>query len=262
VPLVAVTAFAAGEVLQPLFLVLAGVGAGLTGSVAGLASLVSYPALLALGLPPVVANVTNTVALVGSTAGSVGGSRTELVGRARTLVPLAAVGVLGGSAGAVLLLRTPSAAFEVAVPFLVAVGSTAMLLRGRVVERSAAGLDPRVRRFTLFGVAAIGVYSGYFGAGAGVLLLALLLHTSGEALPVANAAKNVVLGAANGTAAVGFALFGPVRWSAALPLALGSVLGGLAGPAVVRRVSAARLRVVIGLAGLGLAVKLAFDAFG
>jgi uncharacterized membrane protein YfcA len=105
------------------------------------------------------------------------------------------------------------------------------------------------------------VYGGYFGAGAGVMLLALLLHSTDEDLPRANAMKNVVLGLANGVASVAFMLFGPVRWSAVVPLGLGLFAGGRLGPAIVRRAPADRLRVLIALAGVGLAVKLGYDAY-
>ncbi len=114
-----------------LLLALAGVGGGLTGSVAGLASLVSYPALLAAGLTPVAANVTNTVAIVASSIGSAAGSGPELRGQGLRLRRLAAVSAAGGAVGAALLLLTPSAAFERLVPWLIGTGSVAVLLRAR-----------------------------------------------------------------------------------------------------------------------------------
>src|SRR3954468_22795718 len=180
---------------EVLALVVAGVAGGLVGSIAGLASIVTYPTLLAIGLPPVTANVTNSVALVFSTAGSVSASRPELRGHARAVRPLAVSAVVGGTAGGILLLVTPPDAFEFVVPWLVAVGSVSMLARRRLVEVAVDG--GRRRRFLLPGVALIGVYGGYFGAGAGVMLLALLLHSTDDDLPRANAVKNVVLGVAN-----------------------------------------------------------------
>jgi uncharacterized membrane protein YfcA len=249
-------------VLRWVALVVAGVGAGLTGSVAGLASLVSYPALLAVGLPAVEANVTNTVALVASTVGSVGGSRRELAGRVRPALRLAAAGLVGGGIGSALLLVTPPGVFERIVPFLVALGAVGMLVRGRLHDRGDGDAAGAPAGWTVVAaVGGIGVYSGYFGAGAGVMLLALLLHVTGARLPVANALKNVLLGVANSTAACAFAVFGPVRWTTALPLALGLVVGGATGPVVVRRVPADRLRRAIGLAGLGLALALAVDVY-
>jgi uncharacterized membrane protein YfcA len=239
--------------------VCAGVGAGLTGSIAGLASLISYPALLAVGLGPIAANVTNTTALVFSTLGSVLGSRPELEGQAERLRPLALAGVLGGAAGAGLLLLTPSDTFERIAPWLIGVASLAILVRPRVhPEHSHPGTGPGLAA----GVFAIAIYGGYFGAAAGVMVLALMLVATGESLARSNAFKNVVLGVANAAAAVGFAVLGPVHWDAAAPLALGLFAGARLGPIVVRRSNATVLRTLIGLAGLALAVKLAFDAYG
>ena len=241
------------------FLVLAGVGGGLSGSVAGLASLVSYPALLSVGLPPVTANITNTVALVFSSTGSIWGSRPDLVGQRARVRQLALAGVLGGAAGAALLLLTPADSFERTVPWLIGIASLAILARRRLVDAAASAADHRVGPGVVLGVGAVGVYGGYFGAGAGVMLLALLLFATGDPLPRCNAVKNVVLGLANGVAAVAFVLFGDVRWSVVPPLGLGLLIGGRLGPIVVRRSNPGVVRVVIAVAGVGLAVKLHLD---
>jgi uncharacterized protein len=252
------------SVVEWLLLVLAGVGAGLTGSIAGLASLVSYPALLATGLPPVTANVTNTVALVLTSVGSVSASRPELAGQGRRLVPLAVAGVLGGAAGAALLLVTPAEAFERLVPVLIGAAALAILLQRPPRELAAEGRrahGPRDPWWLVAATGAVAVYGGYFGAAAGVLLLALVLLGTGEGLPRSNAVKNVVLGSANAVAALGFVLLSPVAWGAALPLALGCLVGGRLGPRVVRRVPQTALRRLIALAGLALAAVLAVDAY-
>jgi uncharacterized membrane protein YfcA len=107
----------------------------------------------------------------------------------------------------------------------------------------------------------IGVYGGYFGAAAGVLFLALLLAATHDTLPRSNALKNAVLGIANATAAIGFCVFGDVRWAAVLPLAAGLFAGARIGPIVVRRTDGTALRRIIGLAAIGLAIKLALDAY-
>lgn len=247
--------------MQAALLVLAGIAAGLTGSVAGLASLVSYPAVLATGLGPVTANVTNTVALVCSSVGSVSASRPELVGQGRLLRRLAAAAIVGGIAGAVLLLVTPADSFEKIVPFLIAGASVAILVRRQLVDAAEHDHTRPGRAATTVGVGLVGIYGGYFGAGAGVMLLALLLWTTGESLPRANAAKNLLLGVANAIAAVVFTVVGDVRWSVVLPLGAGLLVGGRLGPVVVRRADPTGLRVVIAVAGLGLAVKLGVDAF-
>lgn len=256
------------SVLEFLFLVVAGIGAGLTGSIAGLASLISYPALLATGVPALTANVTNTVALVLSSVGSVSASRPELRGQRHRLLRLGVAAVLGGATGAALLLLTPSGAFEKIVPLLIAAASAAMLvqrpprdLAAAAAKAEAAGrkhADPWWLPVITF---AIGIYGGYFGAAAGVLMLATYLIATGEGLPRSNALKNVVLGLANAVAAVGYIVLSSIAWSAGIPLALGLFVGGLLGPRVVRRAPQTLLRRIIAVAGIGLAIKLGIDAY-
>jgi uncharacterized membrane protein YfcA len=251
---------------EGVLLLVAGIAGGLSGSIAGLASLTTYPALLAVGLPPVTANVTNTVALVFSSIGSVSASRPELTGQARRLRPLALAGATGAIVGAALLLVTPGEAFELVVPWLIGLASVAILVRRPLIEVAVADahvavVDHGVPRNLLIGVGVIGIYAGYFGAGAGVMLLALFLFMTGEVVARANAAKNLVLGVSNGIAAVGLAIFGDVRWPYAAPLALGLLIGGRLGPVVVRRLPDGPLRIGIALAGIGLALKLGYDAY-
>ncbi|MGI8664750.1 MAG: sulfite exporter TauE/SafE family protein [Jatrophihabitans sp.] len=239
-------------------LLLAGVGAGLAGVVTGLASVISYPALLAAGLAPVTANVTNTVALVFSGIGCTIGSQPELRGQARRVRVLCVAGVLGGAVGAVLLLATPSSAFALVVPWLIGLASLCVL-----IPRPTAHPEPgtRDRNAVVFSVFLISIYGGYFGAAAGVVLLALLLAATAETLPQSNAVKNVVLFGANVIAALGFVIFGDVHWSAVLPLAIGFFLGGWLGPRLVRRLPSGPLRVAIALAGVAIAIRLAVQAY-
>jgi uncharacterized membrane protein YfcA len=243
--------------LELLLLVIAGLGGGLAGSITGLASLFSYPALLAVGLGPIAANVTNTVALVGVGAGAALGSRDELEGQAVRFRELAVAAVLGGSTGAGLLLLTPSDTFERIAPWLIGAASLTILLRPRVRSGTHRDGGPVL----IGGVFLIGIYGGYFGAAAGVMLLALLLIAGDETLARSNALKNVVLGMANLVAAIGFSLLGPVHWGAAVPLALGLFAGGRLGPIVVRHSNPDVLRTVIGVAGIALAIKLGVDAY-
>jgi uncharacterized membrane protein YfcA len=253
---------------ETAWLLLAGVGAGLAGSVAGLASLASYPALLAAGLPPVAANVTNTVALFGVTGGTIAGSQRELRGQRRRVLRLCALAVVGGSTGAALLLLTPASAFVAVVPWLVALGSTLLLMRDRIrgwAARGSAvpdGRDERRRRtFWAAAVLLVSVYGGYFGAGVGILALAVLALERSEPLAVTNAVKNVATGAANGAAALAYLCFAPVDWQAALALGSGAIVGGAAGPAIVRIAPEAPLRWLVGAAGLALSARLAWSAY-
>lgn len=244
--------------LSALLLLVAGFGAGLAGTVVGLASLVSYPALLGVGLPPVTANVTNTVALTASGVGSTLGSRLELRGQLHLVRRVALAAVLGGIVGAVLLLRTPAGAFEQIVPWLIAAASLAILFQPWL-RRLHGERDPRTLTLVIF---LISIYGGYFGAAAGVLMLAALLAMTTEPLPRANAVKNVCLGLANAVAAVAFILFGPVTWAAVLPLAAGCLAGSRLGPVVVRHAPGGPLRLAIAFLGFLLAARLAQQAYG
>jgi hypothetical protein len=252
-------------VLEFCLLVLAGVGAGFTGSIAGLASLISYPALLAAGIPPVTANVTNTVALVLNSVGSVSASRPELHRQGARLRRLVVAAVLGGATGMALLLLTPSTAFERIVPWLIGGASLLLLVQkppGELAADAATHPHPEGDPWWLpIGTFAVAIYGGYFGAAAGVMMLAMYLFGTGERLPVANALKNVVLGAANATAAVGYVFLTSIAWSAALPLAIGLFLGGRLGPGVVRVTPQTLLRRLIAVAGIALAVRLGITAY-
>ena len=249
----------AGSVSEVGWLLAAGVLAGVVSVVASLASLISYPALLAVGLPPLAANVTNTAALVFVGLGSSAGSRAELTGQGRRLLRLCLLNAAGGGAGAALLLLTPASAFEVLVPWLVA-GASMVLLAGPRLHRDAPG-GREDSSWLLAGVFGVAVYTGYFGAAGGVLVLAVLTALLDEPLVRTIAMKNVVSSVANAVAAVAFAFFGPVDWSAAAPLAVGFLVGGWIGPAVVRRLPSDALRVFISLCGLGVAVKLGIDTY-
>lgn len=237
-------------------LILAGFGAGLIGYITGLASVVSYPALLAVGLPPVAANVTNTVALVAVGVGSTAQSgRALLDGDRRRLIVGCVVSLIFGAVGAYLLLASPPGAFEAVVPYLVAIAAIALLAQP-ILRRWATKHEDRPWQFVV-GLALISVYGGYFGAGAGIMTLALLLVVTSEPLWRAALSKSLFLGIANAVAAIGFMLFGPVNWWAALAMGIGCLVGGWCGPPVVKRLPAEPLRIVVGIGGLALAAWLA-----
>ncbi|MBB3093973.1 hypothetical protein FHR83_001622 [Actinoplanes campanulatus] len=237
-------------------LVAGGIGSGLTGSMAGLASLISYPTLLAVGLPPIAANVTNSVGLLASGAGSAAGSRMELRGQGPRILRQSLFALLGGAAGALLLMNTTSSVFERIVPVLIALAALVLLARDRL-----RGWYTRLARPPLgLAVFLIGVYGGYFGAAAGVLMLAVMSMSVVEPLAVSNAVKSVVLCASNAAAAILYAVIAPVHWTAALLLGAGCLIGSWIGPSLVRRTPERPLRVVIALAALGLAAYLWHDA--
>ncbi len=242
--------------LQALALAGAGLAAGTASAMAGGASIITFPVLLAMGVPPLTANVTNTVGLTPIVFGTALGALPELRGQRARLAALGGPALVGAFAGAILLLTTPVAVFEAIVPALIAISCILMLLQPRLVRHTLRG--DRGRRWvaqasTFF----VGLYTGYFGAASGVLFLALVGLVSVASLHELNAAKNVLVGAANVVATVIFAFAAPVRWPMALALAAGSVLGGGIGARLVRRVPAPHLRAGIAVVGLVVAVRLA-----
>jgi hypothetical protein len=243
-----------------LILLATGTAAGIASTVFSLASLVSYPVLLALGLPPLTANVTNTVSLVLTGAGSTIGSGPELTGQGPRVRRFGLVTALGGATGAAILLLSPARDFELVVPVLVGAAAVLLLIQPRVKSLSARSGGERSIPLTI-ALFLAAVYVGYFGAGGGVLLLAVLGMMVDEALTRLNALKNVVSGLANFVATLGFVVFAPVRWLIAAPLAAGFLIGGWTGPKLVRRMPPEGLRVVVVLAGLGLAIRLGWTAY-
>ncbi|MGH2690807.1 MAG: sulfite exporter TauE/SafE family protein, partial [Actinomycetota bacterium] len=215
-----------------LLLLAAGIAAGAVNAVVGSGTLITFPVLLSLGFPPVVANVSNTVGLVAGALSGAYGYREELRGQGGRLVRLATASLLGGLTGAVLLLVLPASAFDAIVPALIALACVLVLvqpwLTRRLREREGVRA-PHGGPLLFLGVYGAGVYGGYFGAAQGVLLIALLGICLDEGLQRVNAAKNVLAGVVNGVAAVLFVVLADVAWVPALLLAAGALAGGQLG---------------------------------
>lgn len=234
----------------------AGAAAGIVGSAGGTASLISYPALLAAGIPPLPANITNSVAFMAAWPGSALGSRPELRGQGPWLRRWAPLAAAGSAAGAALLLATPAKTFDRVVPFLLAFAALALLLQPQAAAW-LAGRRAGSSRFLLpGGLIAVSAYDGYWGAGAGIMTLALLLITREQHLGRSNALKNMLLGVADVTCCVVFIVFWPVDWTAAAPMAAGTLVGSMIGPSLTRHIPGRVLRITAALAGLGLAICL------
>jgi uncharacterized membrane protein YfcA len=251
------------DLLHIVLLVAAGFAAGAVNAIAGGGSLITFPTLIAAGVPTVDANVTNSVSVFPGYVSSVFGSRADLVGqgrRVRAILPTSVLGTIGGCA---LLLLTPARAFEVVVPFLV-LGAAATLafqerLRGLVGHPRA--LSPRRAAVTLQGVVFAGaVYGGYFGAALGVMYVASLALILDEPLRRINALKNVLSAAVGFVTVVVFAIFASVHWGAALTLAPATILGGYAGARLARRLPARVLRYLIVTFGTVIGLILLYRA--
>lgn len=246
--------------LEGLAVFVAGIAAGTINTVVGSGTLVTFPTLLAVGYPPVLANVSNTVGLVpGSLSGAIG-YREELRGQGQRLLRLGTASLLGGIVGATLLLRLPASAFDAIVPVLIAVGCVLVVAQPWISAHVRPPADAPAHGSVLVWVlvAATGVYGGYFGAAQGVLLIAVLGVGVNETLQRVNAAKNVLALLVNGVAALVFLAVSEVSWQAVGLIAAGSVIGGQLGAGVGRRLPAPALRAVVALIGVSAIVDLVF----
>ena len=242
----------------------AGMGAGLINTVVGSGTLITFPTLLAFGVPPVVANVSNNIGLVPGSASGVLATRSGLVGQRRRVIRLAIASLIGGSIGAISLITLPSSAFDAIVPILIAIGCILVIVQPRLSKVVAA----RRERLGTSGSAAdtslviwvavliTGIYGGYFGAAQGVLLLGVLGIGLAESLPRINAVKNVLAGVVNGIAAVIFILVAHVDWSVVVAIAIGSVIGAQIGGKVGRKLPPIVYRIVIVVVGVIAIVNL------
>ncbi|MGO8873948.1 MAG: sulfite exporter TauE/SafE family protein [Acidimicrobiales bacterium] len=247
--------------LDALAIFAAGLAAGTVNVIVGSGSLITFPTLLALGYPPVLANVSNTVGLVpGSVSGAVA-YRRELEGQGRRILRLGTASVLGGLSGAALLLALPSSVFKAVVPVLIAVAALLMAVQPRVSAWLERRGDRHVHGGTglLVGVFLTGVYGGYFGAAQGIILVALLATFIDDDLQRLNGTKNVLALLVNAVAGLFFIASTHVSWSAAGLIAAGSIVGGQIGGRYARRLPAQILRGVIVVVAFGVAVGLAVE---
>jgi uncharacterized protein len=247
--------------LDALAIFAAGLAAGTVNVIVGSGSLITFPILLALGYPPVLANVSNTVGLVpGSVSGAVA-YRRELAGQRSRLLRLGAASLSGGLVGAILLLSLPGDVFKAAVPVLIAIAALLMAIQPRMSARLAEREGGRMHGGVglIIGVFLTGIYGGYFGAAQGVILIALLAIFIDDDLQRLNGTKNVLALIVNGVAGVFFILSTHISWSVAGLIAVGSIIGGQVGGRYGRRLPAAILRSVIVVVGLGVAIGLAIE---
>jgi uncharacterized membrane protein YfcA len=247
--------------LHALAIFAAGVCAGTINTVVGSGTLITFPVLLGFGYPPVVANVSNTVGLVPGSASGAWGYRQELAGQRSRVLPLAAASVTGGLAGAALLLSLPASAFEAIVPVFIAIALVLIVFQPRI-SRALAVHRPQHRRqgragpMTTAGVGLGGVYGGYFGAAQGILNLAVLSLGIDDDLQRLNALKVVLTGLVNLVSGIVFIFAAHVAWGAAGLIAAGSVLGGVLGARVGRRLPPPVLRAVVVAVGIFAIVHL------
>jgi hypothetical protein len=246
-------------VWEAIAIAIAGVGAGMINTVVGSGTLITFPVLLACGYAPVTANVSNTIGLVpGAVSGSIG-YRRELAGQRGRVLRFGAMSVLGGVTGAVLLLVLPASAFKDVVPLFIALALVLTVLQPRLNRRLAGHVAARSRRaivLTPLAVYITGVYGGYFGAGQGILLLAIFGVMLPQSLHRSNALKNVLAGTVNGVAGVYFIFAAHVDWGPAAIIAVTSVIGAQIGARYGRRLHPDALRALIVVVGIAAILDL------
>jgi hypothetical protein len=246
-------------VWQALLVFVAGIAAGTINTVVGSGTLITFPVLLSVGLSPVTANVSNTLGLAPGSAVGAWGYRAELRGQRSRVLRLGTASLLGGIAGAVLLLTLPAGAFKAIVPVLIGLALVLVVFGPRLTAVVTSGQHRPSERVTpalWLTTFAAGIYGGYFGAAQGVLLMGLFGVLLAESLQRQNALKNVLAGLVNAVAAIVFVATAHMDWAAAGLVAGGSILGALLGARIGRRLSPALLRAVIVAVGIAAIVKL------
>ncbi len=238
------------------------VAVGLLGAainaLAGGGTLLTFPVLLAIGYPALVANVSNTIGLLPGYAGGSLSYRRELAGQGRRVAVLGVAGGIGALIGSLLLTRTSPSAFRAVIPWLILFACVLLAIQPLIarwlatVRQGPATVGPLL----VVGDTAGGVYGAFFGAGLGVLLLAVLGVFLTDLLQRLNALKGVISLVVNGVAAVCFAIAAPVAWPVVAAMAPAAFVGGLAGAALARRVPPTPLRIAVVLLGLAVAVRL------
>jgi len=251
-------------VVDELIIVVAGLWAGAINVLVGSGALVTFPTLLFLGYPPLVANVSNNIGVVAGGFSGIHGYRRELRPNKPFLLRLVPASVLGGLTGAILLFVLPSESFETIVPVLVGVG-VVMVIVGPAVQRRTRNRPTSeghhdISIWLQAGIFLIGVYGGYFGAAQGILMTGLMGLFLAENLQRITAIKNVLATAVNLTAALAFIVFARhyIDWKVVGLIALGSVVGAQLGARYGRRLPPAALRALIVVIGLAAIVKLVF----
>jgi uncharacterized membrane protein YfcA len=245
--------------LEVIAVIAAGFGAGAVNAVIGSGTLITFPVLLAIGYPPVVANVSNNIGIVPGAVSSAWAYREELRGSRPRLKRYAPATASGAVVGAILLLTLPASAFQAIVPVLIALSLALIVLQPRITAWVMARRRthrPHGGPLLIGGIFATGIYGGYFGAGQGILLFGLLASSLGGKLTNVNAIRAVLAGLANLVAAIVFLFIADVAWLPAALIAIGSTAGGLLGAGVGKRLSDPWLRAVIVVVGLAAIAQL------
>ena len=250
---------------QAIFLCVAGILGGAVNAVAGGGSFIAFPALLFVGVPPIEANATNTIALWTAAAASGGAYRKRLDVAKRVLIPLLAASLIGGLAGAYLLLKTPAHTFLRVLPWLT-LGATLLFAFGKkLAARRASDIGHDTTTAALVGATvfqlAVAVYGGYFGGGIGIVMLAMLVTLGMTDIHAMNALKSVMGFVINGVAVVAFIVARAVYWKQGIPMIVGGIVGGYVGAHYAQRLPQLWIRRFVILVGTGMTLYFFVKAY-
>lgn len=245
--------------LEFLLVGLAALAAGAINALAGGGTLITFPVLLAIGVPPIVANVTNTIALCPGFMGGILGQLKDLTGQGKRFWTFLSASAIGGTAGGLLLLRTGERAFQSMVPYLIFVASSLLALQGLTriwLTRRSIKLEakPKPEAWAVIVIGLTAIYGGYFGVAMSVVVLSLLGFMVNDTLTRLNAIKQTVALGANGAAAVLFVFSGKIRWPIAVVMALGALAGGHLGGRLAGHIKPDTLRWTVVTIGIILAI--------
>ncbi|CAM2791436.1 sulfite exporter TauE/SafE family protein [Fructilactobacillus fructivorans] len=247
--------------LKLIFLVVAGVISGVLESTVGLASLVAYPAMLLAGFAPIVANVTNTVGFAFSDSSAILASQKELKGQSKIIMKVIVFAGIGTIIGSLILLNSSNKSFENVAPIIIMISGILMLLPKSQRQLTETHMTWFGKIITAIALVLVGMYLGYFGAGGGVMLIAILLRAVNQPYAICNAIRNFVSLILNWISAVIFMFTMPINWVALIAITIGLLVGGYIGPSIVRHIPSKIMKYGVGIGAVVLAICLGIKTY-
>ncbi len=246
--------------LSLLYLIFMSLIAGILTGIVGMAAVTLYPVLLSVGVMPVTANATITVSMIAGGMGTVLSSLRELKNHWKQAIQIAVVNTIGGVLGAWILIHSSNRGFQKVVPFFILMAGI-MILAPKKKPLNTKSKNRRTPFLGWIAIGLVGIYIGYFGAGAGLLMIAVLSHLVDDDYAIYNAMRNFSAFMNNSVSAIMFTFMLPIDWQAVIPLIIGLFVGGYIGPIIVRYIPSKVIEVAVGVFAIGLSFFLGYQAF-
>ncbi|WP_225349320.1 sulfite exporter TauE/SafE family protein [Fructilactobacillus fructivorans] len=248
-------------ILKYVLLIIAGIFSGIMGTAVGLASVISYPSMLAAGLSPIVASVTNIVGFAFSNMSAVASSQRELKGRGKTILKVVIFAGLGSAIGSLILLKSSNKSFADIAPVVIMLSGLLIMWPKSKKQQTETHLSLWGKALTAIALTVVGMYLGYFGAGGGILIMAILLRALNESYAVDNAIRNVMSLVMNWISAIIFIFTIQINWPVLITLTIGLIIGGYIGPAIVRHIPSNIMKYGVGILAILLAIYLGIKTY-